>query len=215
MLTTDFIPALLTDSKRLVVVLHGLGDSMEGWRWLPEELQMPELNYLLVNAPDDYYGGYSWYDLYENSGPGITRSRQVLFDLLDAQRAAGFPSEQTTLLGFSQGCLMTIDVGFRYAHRLAALVGISGYVWEPETLLREISPIAKQQRLLFTHGTRDPLIPCAEVKVQVEHLKAAGLDITWREFNKVHSVAGAEEIGVIRTFLQGASASATAPTGSF
>ena len=35
-----------------MIVLHGLGDSMEGYRWLPEALQLPWLNYLLVNAPD-------------------------------------------------------------------------------------------------------------------------------------------------------------------
>jgi len=202
-LNTELIPATVANSRRLLVVLPGLGDSMEGWRWLPEELRLPELNYLLINAPDNYYGGYSWYDLNGDSGPGILRSRGLLFDLLEAQRAAGFPSEQTALLGFSQGCLMTVDVGFRYPHRLAALVGISGYVWEPETLLQELSPTAQEQRLLFTHGTRDPLICSADVKVQVNLLQANGLAIQWREFNKVHTVAGQEELGVIRNFLAG------------
>ena len=52
MLTTDLIPSANPASRRLVVVLHGLGDSMAGWRWLPEAMRLPELNYLLVNAPD-------------------------------------------------------------------------------------------------------------------------------------------------------------------
>ena len=203
MLVSDFIPAQHRGSKRLLVVLHGLGDSLEGWRWLPRELNLPDVNYLLVNAPDDYYGGYSWYDLNGDSGPGIRRSRQALIELLAAQPARGFPPEQTALLGFSQGCLMTIDVGFRFPKRLAALVGISGYIWESETLMAELSPVAREQALLFTHGTRDPLIPCAEVRIQVEQLQKSGLPITWREFNKVHTIAGAEELGVIREFLVG------------
>ncbi len=201
MLTTELIPAEQTASRRLFMVLHGLGDSMNGWRWLPDELRLPWLNYLLVNAPDDYYGGYSWYDLYGDSGPGIRRSRELLFQLLEAQRAAGFASEQTALLGFSQGCLMTFDVGFRYPHRLAALVGISGYIWEPEELLRELSPEARRQHALFTHGTRDPLIPIAPVREQAEQLRVAGIDLTWREFDKVHTVAGEPELAVIRDFL--------------
>lgn len=202
MLTTELLPAKQAGSKRLLIVLHGLGDSMDGWRWLPGELRLPWLNYLLVNAPDDYYGGFSWYDLYGDAAPGITRSRKLLFELLDAQRAAGFPSEQTALLGFSQGCLMTFDVGFRYPHRLAALVGISGYIWEPDTLLRELSPVARQQRALFTHGTRDPLIPMAQVRdEQVRLVKAGGLDLTWQEFDKVHSIAGEPELRLIRDFL--------------
>jgi len=164
MLKTKLIPAAEKGSHRLLVVLHGLGDSMDGWSWLPDELRLPWLNYLLVNAPDDYHGGYSWYDLPGDSGPGIRRSRELLFQLLDAQRAAGFASEQTAVLGFSQGCLMTFDTGFRYPHPLAALVGISGYIWQPEKLLAELSPVAKQQKALFTHGTRDPLIPIAPVR---------------------------------------------------
>lgn len=205
MLTTDLLPAATPASRDLLIVLHGLGDSMDGWRWLPDELELPSLNYLFVNAPDAYYGGFSWYDLYGDSGPGIRRSRALLTGLLDAQRAAGFPSERTALLGFSQGCLMTFDTGFRYPHRLAALVGISGYVWEPETLVRELPPAAREQRALFTHGRQDPLIPMIQVREeQVPVLRNAGLDLTWREFDKAHTVAGAAEIGVIRDFLRGA-----------
>src|SRR5688572_8642994 len=142
------------------------------------------MNYLLVNAPDAYYGGYSWYDFTGDEAKGIRRSRADLFELLDGQRANGFTTEQTVLFGFSQGCLMTVDVGFRYPHRFAGLVGVSGYVHEPTGLLKELSPVAKEQRMLFTHGTRDPLIPCAEVRKQVDPLKTAGLNIEWHEFAK-------------------------------
>ena len=126
----------------------------------------------------------------------------MIMEFLDAQRAAKFSSGQTSLLGFSQGCLMTVEVGFRYPHRLAGLVGISGYVAEPEILLRELSPIAKQQQMLFTHGTQDPLIPFAAVRKQVEELRQAGLNIEWREFEKAHTIAGDEEIDLIREFLK-------------
>ena len=37
-------------------MLHGLGDSIEGYRWMPEALDLPWLNYLLVNAPDANMG---------------------------------------------------------------------------------------------------------------------------------------------------------------
>jgi phospholipase/carboxylesterase len=47
-----FIPAAAKNSGRLMIVLHGLGDSIEGYRWLPPALDLAGLNYLLVNAPD-------------------------------------------------------------------------------------------------------------------------------------------------------------------
>jgi phospholipase/carboxylesterase len=186
-----------------MIVLHGLGDSREGYRWLPEALELPWLNYLLVNAPDEYYGGYSWYDIYGDAGRGITRSRRLLFELLDAQREqAGFPTEETTVFGFSQGGLLTIEVGARYPRQLAGLVGVSGYVHEPDQLLQELSPVARQQRFLLTHGAEDPLIPLAPVRGQVQQLQAAGLAITWREFSKAHTIAGEAELSVIRDFVR-------------
>jgi len=184
-----------------MIMLHGLGDSVAGYRWLPEALNLPWLNYLLVNAPDDYYGGYSWYDFGGDLAPGVERSRKLLFELLDEQRQKGFPTEQTVFGGFSQGCLMSIDVGLRYPHRFAGIVGISGYVCEPEKLLKELSPVALQQRLLITHGTLDPLIPFAIVREQINDLKAAGLHIEWHEFVKAHTIAGELELEVIRNFI--------------
>ena len=200
MLHSELIPAREKNSRRLMVMLHGLGDSIEGYRWLPEALNLPWLNYLLVNAPDDYYGGYAWFDL-NNIMPGVQRSRKLLFELLDDLPARGFPAEQTTLSGFSQGCLMAVEVGLRYPHRLAGIVGISGWVHEPDKLLAELPPVARQQRLLMTHGTGDPLIPIAQVRPQIPLLKAAGLNVEWREFAKPHTMIE-EEIAVVRDFVR-------------
>ena len=202
MLETELIPSRSPSSRRLLIMLHGLGDSIEGFRWLPPALNLPWLNYLLVNAPDDYYGGYSWYDFVGDMKPGVERSRKLLFELLDAQSKVGFPPREIVLGGFSQGCLMSLDAGLRYPQRLAGIVGISGYVAEPERLIQELSPVAFQQRVLMTHGTLDPLIPFAIVREQVNLLKSAGLHIQWHEFVKPHTIAGEPELEVIRNFVQ-------------
>ena len=201
MLHSELIPAAENDSRRLMVMLHGLGDSIEGYRWLPEAMALPWMNYLLVNAPDDYYGGYSWFDLGDDITPGVKRSRQLLFELLDALRGKGFPADQITLGGFSQGSLMAVEIGLRYPHRLAGIVGISGWVCEPEKLVTELSPVAREQRLLITHGTGDPMVAISQVRRQIPVLKAAGLNLEWREFPKVHTIIE-EELGIIRDFVR-------------
>jgi len=200
-LHTEFIPATQKDSRSVMVMLHGLGDSTRGYQWLPEAMNLPWLNYLLVNAPDQFYGGWSWFDI-ENDSPGVLRSRKLLFDLLDDLRAKNFPAEQITLGGFSQGCLMTFDVGLRYPHRLAGLVGISGWVFELEDLLQKMPPTAREQRLLSTHGPFDTLIPISKVRDQIKRLKAAGLNTSWHEFPKAHTIHGEEELAVIREFVR-------------
>jgi phospholipase/carboxylesterase len=202
MLETRLVPSRVAGSRDLMIVLHGLGDSMEGYTWLPEELGVDRLNYLLVNAPDDYYGGYSWFDINGDRGAGILRSRKLVTELLDAQSKAGFPSGRTFLFGFSQGCLLAIDSGLRYPNKLAGLIGISGWVHELPTLLNELSSVAREQRILMTHGPQDPMVPFAEVKKQAQQLQQAGLPVAWREFPKAHTIAGEAELSVIRDFVK-------------
>ena len=209
MLHHGFIPAAEKSSRALWIMLHGLGDSIEGYRWLPEAMRLPWMNYLLVNAPDEYYGGFSWFNFGGDIVPGVARSRRLLFELLDDQRAKGFATEQTVLGGFSQGCLMSIDVGLRYPHKLAGIVGISGYVCQPDELVEQLSPVAFEQRLLITHGTKDPLIRFADVREQINLLKAAGLHIEFHEFLKAHTIAGEEEIEVIRDFVRAGKSAAS------
>jgi phospholipase/carboxylesterase len=201
MLKTEFHPAHKSGSKALMIVLHGLGDSVAGYQWLPAALALPSMNYLLVNAPDRYYGGFSWFDFTGNFGPGVERSRKLLFELIDTQRANGFPTREMTLFGFSQGSLMVIDVGLRYSQKFAGLVGISGAVCEPEKLLKELSPVAMQQRLLITHGIADTMIPFQHTASQVKALKTYGLQIEWHELAKEHTIAGEGEIAIIRKFI--------------
>jgi phospholipase/carboxylesterase len=202
MLDYELIPARERDSRRLMIVMHGLGDSMDGYRWLPGELNLPWLNYLLVNAPDPYFGGYSWFDFPGDSGPGVARSYQMVCELLETRRAEGYPTEATVLFGFSQGCLMSWETGMRYPHKFAGLVGVSGALLNPDKLLRERSPVALEQRFLATHGTYDPLIPFGMVRDQVAKMKQAGVKVEWHEFAKEHTIAGQEELDLIRRFVQ-------------
>ncbi|MDI9400351.1 MAG: alpha/beta hydrolase [Limisphaerales bacterium] len=202
MLETRLIPAKEEKSKWLMFVMHGLGDSMNGYSWMPSEMQLPWMNYLLINAPDEYYGGYSWFDLYGEPAPGIDRSRKLLTQLLDQKCNEGFSPENIYLFGFSQGCLMTLETGLCYPQKLAGLIGISGFIHDLEGLINRAASTARQQRLLVTHGTYDPLLPFSTVKNQIQKLKELGYDIQWHEFQKEHTIAGEEELRVIREFTQ-------------
>ena len=202
MLYSELIPAAEKDSRRLMIYLHGLGDSIEGNRWLPQVMDTPWLNYLLVNAPDEYFGGWSWFDYPDNILPGLLRSRKMLVELLEDLIGKGFPADQITLSGFSQGCIMTLDVGFRFPFKLAGMVGVSGCVIEHEQLLKELSPVAKEQRALVTHGPFDEVIPFALTCRQIQLLQRAGLKVDWREFPKGHTFYGAEEFNVMREFVR-------------
>jgi len=202
MLESDLIRAQ-APSNKLLIALHGLGDSMEGYRWLPQALRMADLNVLLVNAPDAYYGGYSWYDFASDPAPGVERSYRLIAELLEGLPAKGFPTEKTVLFGFSQGCLMSFETGIRYPKKLAGLIGVSGYVHEPDRLLRLKSAVAGEQRFLITHGTRDALIPLHLVRPQIDQLRNAGIQTEFHEFDKDHTIIE-PELDLFRKFVRSA-----------
>lgn len=202
MLNTAFQPAK-RKSDRLLIALHGLGDSKASYLDIAEAMALDDVNCLAVDAPDEYYGGFSWFDYYSDDPmPGIIRSRKLLTELLDQQREKGFPTEKTYLLGFSQGCLMTLEMGVRYPHLFAGLIGISGRVAEEKELVKAFSEKAKEQRFLVTHGHFDDVIPFGPVKEQIQFLKNSGLNIDWKEYPKAHTIHGQQELLDIRNFIE-------------
>lgn len=198
---SEWIPAQ-SKSPNLMIVLHGRGDSPAGFHWLPSALGFQDMNYLLLEAPDRYYMGFSWYDLPPDQGPGILRSRALLDRLLDETNQAGYRVEDTILFGFSQGCLMTLEWAGRSDHRLRACIGISGYCYDPEALSKELSPAAKEGRWMITHGTQDDILDFHVTEKQVKYLQEKGLPIRFKCYPKTHTIDDREELPDIREFIK-------------
>lgn len=212
-LNCHWIHAEQPNSNRVLLMMHGLGDSHEGYLWLPDALQFPWLHYALPDAPDAYYGGYSWFDIFHDPVPGVRRSYAWLKELLEELHARGFPPDQMIVGGFSQGGLMALEVALRYPRRLAGILCISGAICDPETLLREQSPAARQQRILVTHGRYDEILPFEVTRRQIDQLQRAGIPITWVELEKTHTIAGETELRLIRDFIRSCYDGGSAPTG--
>ena len=186
----------------LLVVLHGRGDTAEGFDWLKSKLRIEGLSVLCVNAPDPYFTGRSWYDLPPDQLPGILRSREFLGRLLERIAGAGFPARKCLLLGFSQGCLMTLEFGARFEAPMAGYIGISGYCYDPEQLLREASAESQRGHWLVTHGTQDEVLDVERTRSQIAALKAGGLPVEYREYPKGHTIDLREEFPLIRDWIR-------------
>jgi phospholipase/carboxylesterase len=199
-LNNIFIPSK-TASKKLMVILHGRGDSSRGFTFLPSYINMDDMNYLLLDAPYFYYGGFSWYDLPPNQLEGIAYSSAILADILDTLFEEEFNVDESFLFGFSQGALLTFEFGARYEKVLAGYIAISGYIYDPKNLLKEMNPNVNSSNWLCTHGTYDDVLPFETTSSQIEHLQNSGFDITFKSYPKEHSVAE-DELKMIAEWIK-------------
>ena len=159
------------------------------------------MNYLLLNAPDDYYGGYSWYGMPPNQLPGILRSRKLLTEVFKQTELEGYPPERTFLLGFSQGCLMTLEFWSRHVPALAGYIGISGYCYDPEALLRELNPAVNNGNWFISHGLDDEMLSVEKTRQQIRQLNDGGFRIEYHEYPKTHTIDPRREIPDLRHWL--------------
>lgn len=195
-------PDAAAPPRALLVVAHGRGDSLHGFTWLPDALDLPHLGFLLLNAPDPYWTGFSWYDLPPRQGPGIARSRALLDAVFDEAAAQGVAPASCVFFGFSQGALLAFEWGARTRHRLAGFVGVSGYVHDVEALATDATPHARATPWLVTHGTEDDMLPFERTAEQVATLRdAGGLPLEFHAFDKAHTIDPEHELPLLRAWI--------------
>jgi len=122
----DFIPAS-KPSEKLMIVLHGRGDSIKPFRAFHKELNVKNINFLLLNAPKKYQKGFSWYGEPPYLTQGVQTIRAKLVLLLEQLEQQGWKSENIFIFGYSQGCLVGADFALNYPKKLAGVIGVSGY----------------------------------------------------------------------------------------
>ena len=170
--------------KRLVILLHGLGadgNDLIGLApyWAP---LLPDAEFLSPNAPfpcDMAPYGYQWLSARDPSPEARLAGARAAGTILDAfitdELAKRDLSESDlTLVGFSQGTMMSLFVGPRRERPLAGIVGFSGRLIAPELLTAEIR---SRPPILLVHGTDDPMVSYASMAEAETALSAAGVAV--------------------------------------
>lgn len=195
-----FIPSKVP-SKKLMIILHGRGDSSEGFTSLAPFLDIDTMNYLLLDAPFEYFSGFSWYQLPPDQLPGIEYSSKLLTTVLDELFEDQFNANESFLFGFSQGSLLTFEFGARYHKVLAGYIAVSGYIYDANKLLQEMDKDVIESNWLCTHGVYDDILDFNTSKTQVKILQDNGFDIEFKSYEKDHSIA-AEELRMIAEWIK-------------
>lgn len=179
-----FGPASGGPAKQLVILLHGVGANGDDLIGLAPVLAqvLPDAEFLSPNAPepcDMAPSGYQWFSLQDRSPAsieaGVRAAAPAIDRFIDEQSAARqLAPGRVALLGFSQGCMMSLFVGLRRQAPLAAVVGYSGVLVAPQKLPGEI---VSRPPVLLVHGEADPVVPYQSLAAAQSGLEAAGVEV--------------------------------------
>jgi phospholipase/carboxylesterase len=207
MLGHDWVAPRGRRPEQAVLVLHGLGDSRHGWKPVAQMLGVDHVAWCFAEAPLPYHGGFSWFDLDAEFRPdldAVDAHRGALRELVDdIERTHGVPAERMVVMGFSQGCLMALDLGLTHDRVFAGLVGISGWFPHHARFPTAFGAAGRQQRALITHGPYDPVIPMAPALACWEALRRAGAALDVRTYPKDHGLDPERELPDLRAYLLG------------
>lgn len=188
-------------SKKIMLVLHGRGDSLKPFKNFDKELGVSEMNYLLLNAPRKYLKGFSWFGEPPFERTGVLRIRSMIFDVINDLEKQGYSARNIFLFGFSQGCLVSTDVALNYPKQLGGIIGVSGYFHFFPRWRQGLTQDSRKTPWIMTHGYRDDILPYQETKFGVEKLKDSGLDVEFISLNKKHDMVD-EEFPIIKRWVK-------------
>lgn len=202
-----------------IVVLHGLG--ADGRDFVPVAQAMDlsavgPVRFVFPSAPVrpvTINGGYrmrAWYDIFPPSSDpslprledeaGLRESQAIVQQLLDREAQRGVPPARTVLMGFSQGCAMTLLAGLRAPQRLAGLVALSGYLPLASRTAAEASKESRGVPVFMAHGDADDIVVPARGAAARDALAALGYPVDWRSYPMGHEVC-MDEIADLNAWL--------------
>ena len=196
-----------------VIWLHGLGADGYDFEPVVQELDLPELRFILPHAPyrpvtlNNGYQMRAWYDIYgldagsPQDDAGIRATQRQIEALISSELARGIPAERLVLAGFSQGGAVALHTALRHPQRLAGVMGLSTYLPLKNSLASEATPANADLPVFMAHGTYDDIITLALAESSAALMSELGYPISWHEYPMAHSVC-MEEIDDIRDFLR-------------
>lgn len=190
-------PKILLEKNPILILLHGYGSNEEDLFSFASEL--PEEYYIIsVRAPYDMmYGSYAWYainfDADENKFSDIAQaqqSRDLIANFID-ELIENYPidSKKVTLIGFSQGCILSYAVALSYPEKIQRVVAMSGYFNAEIAVEGFAQNDFSNLKIFASHGSVDQVVPVDWARKAAPALQQLGIDIVYKEYPVGHGVA--------------------------
>ena len=164
--TITIEPASEQKPKNVIILLHGYGGDGKDISVLANYWKrfLPETIFLCPNAPEVCSvnpSGFQWFDLSKNDEDYILEKslkaekkiNQFVNEIINIHK---INKNKICLSGFSQGCMMALNVGLKSQQKFGCVVGFSGKIINKKNLINHIQ--SKPPIFLF-HGAKDTIVP--------------------------------------------------------
>jgi phospholipase/carboxylesterase len=190
-------PSSLIENAPLLIMCHGYGSDENDLFSFASEL--PEELYIIsVRAPYPLQPyGNAWYAINFDADQGkwsdneeAKTSRDTIANFID-EACAEYPvnAGNVTLLGFSQGTILSYSVALTYPKKVKQVIALSGYI--NEDIIPDNLSAANYSDLDFycSHGSVDQVIPVDWARKASPFLNKLNIKHHYVEFPVGHGVA--------------------------
>jgi len=168
--TTIIKPDQNNKINNAVILLHGYGGdgkdiSMLTLNW---KRFLPNTVFLCPNGHEKCsinLSGFQWFDLSKDDPKYIIeqslKAEQIIKKYInEVKELYKLNNSQICLSGFSQGCMMSINIGLTSDENFNCVVGFSGKIIDKDNLVKRISSTTK---MLLLHGDKDAVVPSSNL----------------------------------------------------
>jgi phospholipase/carboxylesterase len=206
---TTIMPVSKNKPKQAIILCHGYGGDGKDISVLAINWQrfLPDAAFLCPNAPEVCAinpQGYQWFDLesdkediiYEKSLIAEKKLSKFLDQVID-----NFNLEpiNLALVGFSQGCMMAIQVGLIKKVQINSLIGYSGKVINQKYLSKNIN---SKPNIFLMHGAKDTIVSPTHLLEAKEYLNNHGVKSKIKIFNDCEHSIPVEGVSLGLDFLK-------------
>jgi len=195
--------------QQVIVLCHGYGGDGKDISTLAINWQrfLPDAIFLCPNAPEICAvnpQGYQWFDLSSDKEELILEKSLIVEEKLNTfidQILNNFQLEPNNLalVGFSQGCMMSIQIALKKKKQISCLIGYSGKVINQKHLSDNIH---SKPKIFLMHGANDTLVPPTHLLEAKEYLVKHGLKIKTKMFKDCEHRIPVEGVSLGLGFLK-------------